>query len=201
MLLFGASGHAKVVIDCLRSFDEKIKSIFDDDISKKELSEITVIGKYDPKYGENEKIIIAVGDNKIRKEISGYIKHKFGRSFHKSAIIAKDVKIGAGSVIFHNSVIQSSVKIGKHVIVNTNASIDHDCVLGNFTHIAPNSTLCGGVKVGEGTQIGAGAVVIQNVKIGKWCSIGAGAVIIKDIPDYSVVVGNPGRIIKKVKNK
>jgi len=48
----------------------------------------------------------------------------------------------------------------------------------------------------EGPHVGAGAVVIPNIIIGKWVTIGAGAVIIKDIPDFAVVVGNPGRVIK-----
>jgi acetyltransferase EpsM len=56
--------------------------------------------------------------------------------------------------------------------------------------------LAGNVVVGEGAHIGIGAAVIQNVKIGKWATIGGGAVIIRDVPDYAVVVGNPGRVIK-----
>ena len=74
--------------------------------------------------------------------------------------------------------------------------MDHDCSLEDFVHICPHATLCGNVSVGEGTQIGAGATVIQGIKIGKWCMIGAGAVIIEDVPDYSVVVGVPGKVIK-----
>ena len=50
--------------------------------------------------------------------------------------------------------------------------------------------------VGEGAHVGIGACVIQDIKIGKWATIGAGAVIIDDVPDYAVVVGNPGKIIK-----
>ena len=56
--------------------------------------------------------------------------------------------------------------------------------------------MAGNVAVGEGTQIGIGAAVIQGVTIGKWATIGAGAVIIEDVPDFAVVVGNPGRVIK-----
>jgi acetyltransferase EpsM len=50
--------------------------------------------------------------------------------------------------------------------------------------------------VGEGSNIGIGASVIQGVSIGKWVVVGAGTVIIDDIPDYAVVVGIPGKIIK-----
>ena len=67
-------------------------------------------------------------------------------------------------------------------------------------HLSPGARLAGGVNVGEGTHIGLNASVIPNINIGKWCIIGAGAVIIRDVPDYSVVVGNPGKIIKTLRN-
>jgi acetyltransferase EpsM len=86
--------------------------------------------------------------------------------------------------------------IGHHVILNTNCSIDHDCILEDFVHVSPNAALAGNIQVGEGSQIGIGACVMQNIRIGKWVMVGAGAVIIRDVPDYAVVVGNPGRIIK-----
>jgi acetyltransferase EpsM len=57
--------------------------------------------------------------------------------------------------------------------------------------------LLGNVFVGEGTQVCAGVVILPGVKVGKWCVIGAGSIILKDVPDGSIVVGNPGRIIKQ----
>lgn len=196
MLLYGASGHGKVIIDCLESQNEEIIGLFDDNENLKELLSYKVLGKYDEKEYKNEKIIISIGNNEIRKEVSKIIKHKFGKVVHSSASVCQNVKIGSGTAIFHKSILQSSVKIGNHVIVNTAASIDHDCRIGNFVHISPNATLCGNVSVGEGTHIGAGAVIIPNIKIGKWCMVGAGSVVTKDVQDYSVVVGNPARKIK-----
>lgn len=54
----------------------------------------------------------------------------------------------------------------------------------------------GPLVIGEGTWIGASAMVFDGVTIGKGCVVGAGAVVTKDIPDYSVVVGNPAKIIR-----
>jgi acetyltransferase EpsM len=71
-----------------------------------------------------------------------------------------------------------------------------DCKIGHFAHLSPGVALAGNVTVGEGTHVGIGSCVIQGITIGKWVTIGAGAVIIKDVPDYAVVVGNPGIIIK-----
>ena len=81
-------------------------------------------------------------------------------------------------------------------IINSGAVVEHDVRLGDFVHIAPNAVLTGNVTIDEGTQVGTGASVIPGIKIGKWASIGAGAVIIEDVPDFAVLVGNPGKIIK-----
>jgi acetyltransferase EpsM len=56
--------------------------------------------------------------------------------------------------------------------------------------------LAGNVFVGEGTHVGIGASIIPGVKIGKWVIIGAGTIILNDVPDYAVIVGNPGKIIR-----
>jgi sugar O-acyltransferase (sialic acid O-acetyltransferase NeuD family) len=197
MLLYGGSGHAKVIIDCLSSQHIPVQGIFDDNPNLKELLHISVWGKYQPSLSSHEKLIISIGNNEIRCKVAGFIQHAFGTAIHTSAILSPyAAPIGEGTVIFHRTVIQASAIIGKHCIINTSASVDHDCVLDDFVHISPNATLCGGVKVGEGTHIGTSASVIPLVKIGKWCVVGAGAVVTKDLPDYSVAVGVPARVIK-----
>jgi len=146
--------------------------------------------------------IIAIGNNKIRKEISNRVNNVNWKTLiHNATIISENVVIGNGSLIVAGAILQTCTIIGKHCIVNTNASIDHDCVIDDFVHISPSATLCGNVTIGEGTHIGAGATIIPNIKIGKWCVIGAGAVIIKDVPDYSLVIGVPGKIIKRLENE
>ncbi len=178
-----------------------INAIFDDNPNVKKLLNYKVIHPYDPGLFPGAEMIMAIGNNKIRKRVVEKVSSSYRMPLpilHPTSIISKNVKIGGGSVVLHNSVIQSTSKIGKYVIVNTAATVDHDCILGDFVHVAPNTTLCGGVSVGEGTLVGAGSVVIPTVTIGKWCIIGAGAVIIEDVPDYSLVVGNPGKIIKKL---
>ena len=93
-------------------------------------------------------------------------------------------------------IINSGSSIGKHCIVNTGAIIEHDCQISDYVHICPNVSIAGSVIINEGTQVGIGATIIQGIEIGKWVMIGAGAVIINDVPDYAVVVGNPGKVIK-----
>ena len=198
--ILGSGGHAKVIIEAALLNGFNIDSLYDD---RKKVN--SYLGLYQIKGPINENLtgdsIIAIGDNKIRKNIcSNCYRINWVTVTHPSAIISIDGRIGDGTVIMAGVVLQSGAKIGKHCIINTNASIDHDCVIDDFVHISPSATLCGNVTIGEGTQIGAGATKIPNTKIGKWCVIGAGAVITKDVPDYSLVVGIPGKIIKKLKN-
>lgn len=193
MRLYGASGHAKVIIGILRLLKHSISKIYDDNAPFKLL-------EYDVSDFDNDytgDYIISIGNNKARKKISKQLANaSFGNAIHPTSTIDETVSINIGTVVMAGAIINPSTKIGKHCIINTSASIDHDCVIEDFAHISPNATLCGSIKVGEGTQIGAGAVINPNITIGKWCVIGAGSVIIKDVPNNATVVGNPGRIIK-----
>lgn len=195
MYLFGASGHAKVIIDILSSQGLKVTAFYDEDEQKKSLWNIPVVGKTKDFLDDGTECIISIGKNATRKKVSEQIKASFGKGVHATVVLGSNIRIGEGSVIMPRAVINADTVIGKHVIVNTAAGIDHDCEIGDFAHIAPNASLCGGVSIGEGTLVGAGATIIPLVKVGAWCTIGAGAVITQDIPDNSVVVGNPGRII------
>jgi acetyltransferase-like isoleucine patch superfamily enzyme len=62
--------------------------------------------------------------------------------------------------------------------------------------MAPGVCIAGCVEIGDGTFIGTNATILPRLRIGRWVTIGAGAVVTKDVPDFSVVVGNPARIIK-----
>ena len=196
--LYGASGHAKVIIEILENNNIDIAGLFDDNRNIKELIDYKCFGELDLAILENNELIVSIGDNKIRKQIvEKYPQVNYGIAIDKSANISRRASIDKGTVIMQGVSINSSVNIGKHCIINTNTSIDHDCKIGDFVHISPNVALAGNIQIEKGTHIGTGVNIIPNLKIGKYCIIGAGAVIINDIPDYSVVVGNPGKIIKK----
>lgn len=196
MILIGASGHAKVIASILEEQGEQLSYLVDTDPSVTSLLNYQVIGQKEF-VPSSESVIISIGSNTIRKKLAKQWSLKFGRAIHPTVVVDKRVDVGEGTVIMAGVVINSSTKIGNHCIINTSASIDHDCEVGDFVHVSPGARVCGGITVGEGTHIGAGATIIPNIKIGKWAIIGAGAVIIKDVPDFAVVVGNPGRIIKR----
>lgn len=196
MNIYGASGHGKVILDILKSNSEKIDNIFDDDPGVTEFFNYKVIHK---PGGNVLKIpsVLAIGDNIIRKRLAHTFTGVVAKAIkHSSAVISENVKMAEGTVIMPSVVINSDTEIGKHCIVNSGAVVEHDVKLEDFVHISPNAVITGNVTIGEGTQVGAGASVIPGIKIGKWVTIGAGTVVIENVPDFAVVVGNPGKIIK-----
>ncbi|GAB2783332.1 acetyltransferase [Rhabdobacter roseus] len=196
MLLYGASGHAKVIITCLRAQRGFVTAIFDDDPAKTALWQVPVIGTYDPTHLPTEELIVAIGDNAIRRRIAGQLRHAFGQTIHPSALVDASVQVGEGSVVLQGAILQADARVGRHVIINTGAHVDHDCRLDDFVHVAPGATLCGNVQVGEGTLVGAGSVVAPNLRIGRECVVAAGSVVTTSLPDYATVRGNPARIVK-----
>ncbi|TDQ09942.1 acetyltransferase [Pedobacter metabolipauper] len=196
--LIGASGHAKVIADILISQKHTVLGVFDQDPGKEWMLHIPV--QPQPLQGEwpvDSPYLIAIGNNQVRKRIAD-TNHvlTFTKAVHTKAIVSHYAKMQEGTVVMAGVTVNVDARIGKHAILNTNCVIDHDCIIGDYAHISPNAALAGNVEVGEGTHIGIGASIIQGIKIGKWATIGAGTVIINDVPDYAVVVGNPGRIIK-----
>lgn len=191
MYLFGASGHAKVIVDILERLGQEVKGIIDDNHRVKDFMGLPVIHHIE----ELSPIIISIGMNDLRKKVAERLMETynvvFGKAIHPTALVSKYSKIGDGTVMMPYSVVQACCVVGKHNIINTGAVLEHECVLEDYVHISPNATLCGNVTIGEGTWIGAGATIIQGVKIGKWCIIGAGSVVTKDIPDGYVAYGIP----------
>jgi len=197
MHLFGASGHCKVIIDIiLESKTFRVESIVDHHPKYNSIFDIPVLDFKDVETFEGKQFIVSIGDNDSRKNIVAIIDAIYLTAIHPKAYVSSFSIVDEGSVVMAGAIINADSKIGKHCIINTGAIIEHECVIDDFVHISPNASIAGNVTVGEGSQIGIGAVVIPGVSIGKWVIVGAGAVIIDDVPDYAVVVGIPGRIIK-----
>ena len=197
VIIIGAGGHAKALIDCIEEENKyEISSIVDDDPKVTKIFNHSVSVRDEINFADR-KCIVAIGNCQTRREIISHLNSEFFTSVHPRATVSKYSKIGIGSQIFAGVVINSGAKIGDHCIINTGAIIDHDCVVGDFVNISPNVSLAGGAKIGSSTNIGIGAVVIQTVSIGSNVIIGAGSVVISDIPDNCTALGTPAKIVKQ----
>jgi sugar O-acyltransferase (sialic acid O-acetyltransferase NeuD family) len=206
VLIYGASGHGKVVIDIVEKEGKyKIAGLLDDNpkLGGTTFYGYPVIGDFEmlkENPWHSSALILAVGDNTARKNLwerAKRIGYELACTVHSSVQIGKDVSIGSGTVIMANVAINPGARIGGNVIINTGATVDHDCLIGDYVHISPGAHLGGNVEIGDLTHIGIGVNIIPNIKIGTGTIIGAGAVVVKDIPHYVTAVGTPAKVIKK----
>ena len=213
IIVFGSSGHAKVVIDAIQETNKyNIIGLVDD--FKEEDTEVfgyKVLGKVsDLDYILHKKFfnceidggVIGIGDNFGRNSVFLKIKQlvpdfNFETIVHPKAIVSKNVIIGNGTVLLPGTIVNNSCKIGNFCILNTKSSLDHDSVMEDFSSLAPGVTTGGKVTIGEFTAISLGANIIHNITIGMHCVIGAGALVLKNVEDFSVTYGVPAKEIRK----
>jgi sugar O-acyltransferase (sialic acid O-acetyltransferase NeuD family) len=116
----------------------------------------------------------------------------------KSSHVASTSELRHGVYVNAGVVVASHTYIDCHANINRSASIGHDNSIGFAASVGPGATLAGGITLGAAATVGAGAVVLPNITIGRRAVIGAGAVVTRDVADYTVVVGNPSRVLRTV---
>lgn len=198
VILIGGSGHARVIIDCIRAAGNQVFGILDDGLPVgTEILGVSVLGRTAdyPQYVEHP-FVIAIGNNQIRRRIAESMDVRWHTVIHPSALVSEHSVIGPGTVVMPRAVINPCASVGAHCIVNTGAIIEHDNQLEDYVHISPGAALGGTVKVGQGTHIGIGAAVRNNIQICYNCTVGAGAAVVDDITEVGTYVGVPARKIK-----
>ena len=207
VVVFGAGGHAKVVIDVLRASGHRVVAVFDDNpaLHQQKFHGCDVLGaSADLAAFANRQHVqhffVAIGNNRLRQQLAqqwSQLGLTAATAIHPSAVIADSVIIGAGTVVMAGVCINADTVIGEQVIINTRASIDHDCRIETAVHIAPAVALCGGVTVGERTLIGVGTSVIPLIHIGCDVVIGAGSAVVCSISSGQTAVGVPARCFSR----
>ena len=209
MLIIGAKGFAKEVLEICRQNQELKDLVFYDDINPelgKNMYDLFPIlnsleqAKHYFKNTDN-RFTIGIGNPLLRKEMFEKITALGGDLVSvissKAEIGSFKVNVGLGCTILPHAVIANDTMIGKGCIIYYNTLITHDCKVGGFVELSPGSTLLGGCEIGDYTQIGANATILPGIIIGNNVVVGAGAVVTKDIPDNCVAYGVPAKIIKK----
>ena len=207
VLILGAGGHGRVVLDILlQAGEHQVVAFLDNnaDIHGRRVDGIPVLGSVDelaalaPQHG-CDGVVVAIGDNGVRRGAARQVDAlglDLINAIHPSATLAHNATIGRNVVIAAGVVICAHCQIGDSVILNTGCIIDYQTMIGEGSHICPGVRIAGRVKVEPGTFVGIGATVIPKVTLGCESIIGAGSVVIEDVAALATVVGVPARSVK-----
>lgn len=212
ILIYGCGGQGREVVQLIKDINKiqrvwEIVGFIDDnpDNINRIINGIPVLGQVNilEKYHSNENIYVvcAIGDSRIRKNITLNIMNtypfvKFATLIHPSAVISDDVTIGPGTLVAAHCMVSTNVKVEDHVLINYNVTVGHDSVIEKYSSIYPGCNISGNVKIMESSIIGAGSVLLPSVTVGRKSIVGAGAVVIRNLPNDCTAVGVPARIIK-----
>lgn len=208
MIVIGAKGFAKEVLEVLYQKKYSNKIVFYDD-SKSNTDEL-LFNKFEVLKNEKEaqlffeqngnEFTLGVGNPKSRYILYERLKNVGGELTSTISPLANighfGNSLGKGLNIMTGTIITNNIKIGDATLINLSCTIGHDTVIGEFVEICPNVNISGECHIGDFSFIGTNAIVLPNITIGKNVTIGAGTVVNKNIPDNSVVVGSPARVIK-----
>jgi sugar O-acyltransferase (sialic acid O-acetyltransferase NeuD family) len=211
IVIIGASGHAKVVIDVIEHHGlYRIAGLIDDfKPAGQMVYGYTILGP-SKNLAETVKNLhlyggfIAVGDNWTRQKVVKQVNTLlpdfiFINAIHPGAILGRGASIGRGSVVMAGAVVNSDSNVGDFCIINTNASLDHDGLMEDFSSLAPGVITGGNVHIGSFSAVGLGAGILEGRKVGKQTVVGAGALVVKDLPDFCVAYGIQARVIRSRK--
>lgn len=206
VVIFGAGGHGRVVLDILAQAQSYQPIGFLDNnpqLHGRRIDGLPVLGGLNSAaklFADGKrKAIIAIGDNGVRRNIARDVEgigFELVNAVHPSARLATNVTLGKGLVIAAGALVCAHVQIGDYSILNTGCIVDHESMIGMAVHICPGVRLAGHVVAESCAFVGIGATVVQNVRIGFEAIVGAGAVVVRDVEPMTTVVGVPALPIK-----
>lgn len=199
VVVFGAGGFAKSVIDLLRAAGRQRPICVVDDAAQTptDVLGVPVVGGRsalpllrEHGLGGAVNAVGAIGRMQTRIDIFAHLE---GLGFSlptlvdPRATVAQSASVADGAQVFSGAQVCPAASIGKGTIVNTNAVVSHDCSVGDHVHLAPGCLLAGEVTVGDGTLVGMGVTTPIGVRIGAGAIVGNGAVLLGDVPDGTIV--------------
>lgn len=211
MLVVGAKGFAKELLEIIHFMNETNNLVFYDDInpSSEDLlfNSFPILNNIDQAStffrDIDSRYCLGVGNPLLRRKLSDKMTKAGGvlsSVISPQAIVGSyNVRVGTGTNILPGAIISNDVLIGIGCIVYYNAVITHDCIIGDFVEISPSVNLLGRCEIGSFSHIAAGSTILPDIKIGKNVIVAAGAVVTADVPDNCMVAGLPA-VIKKLRN-
>jgi sugar O-acyltransferase (sialic acid O-acetyltransferase NeuD family) len=210
-VIWGSSGHGKVIADVLTFRGERLVATVDNDPHA-----LTIVPGVPLLHGEAglrawlatpegmqaRRAAVAIGGSRgdDRREIAALLR-ALGLGLpavvHPTASVSPSATVADASHVLANAVVAAGARIAASCIVNNGAVVDHECTLSAGVHVAPGAVLCGCVTVGEDAMIGAGATVLPRIRVGRGATVGAGATVTRDVPEGCTVVGSPARTVRQ----
>lgn len=202
LIVIGAGGYAKSVVDSVDFCLYEIKGFIDDYKDDEEHLGYPILGKNLDcvKNPEGFFYFVAIGNNEKRTKWYKELKSKNLQIINiidSSAMVSDYAKFGKGCFIGKMAIVNSKAVIGDNCIINTKALVEHGCHIESHVNISTNTVLNGDVCVGEMSFVGSGSIVNGQITIGENVTIGSGSVVINDVEDDTTVVGVPAKVIKK----
>jgi sugar O-acyltransferase (sialic acid O-acetyltransferase NeuD family) len=210
IVFWGATGQAKVLRELIAQEGLRLVAVFDNSELLAPFSDVPLYHGRDgfaawraSRTGELPRSLVAIGGARGRDRIElqrflaghGVFPHV---AVHRTAFVAGNARLGVGSQVLAHAAVCVEAQLGEACIVNTSATVDHECILGDGVHVCPGAHLAGCVRVGDFAMIGTGASVLPRMSIGSGAIVGAGAVVIHDVPQWTVVAGNPARVVREI---
>lgn len=211
MLIIGAKGFAKEVLEVFNQQQELTGIAFYDDVSADapevlygQFPILKSITEAEQKFKQDPRFVLGVGTPELRRRLAGRMVQLGGQL---TSSISPKVIIGgfqntikSGVNIMSGAVLTNDIEVGEGVLINLNCTIGHDVVIGDYCELSPGVHVSGNVKLSNNVVLGTGAVVLPGISIGENSIIGAGSVVNKDVPANAVAVGIPAKIIKLLEN-
>jgi sugar O-acyltransferase (sialic acid O-acetyltransferase NeuD family) len=207
LIIWGASGHGKVVLDVVRAQGDFTDVVFIDDDARRlsgEFKGCRVAGARTElaslRTSGYSHFVVAIGSNATRAECfqaAFRIGIKPATLVHPTAAVSRWAAIDPGTVVMPNSVINADSVIGANCIINSGAMVEHDCRIADHAHLAPGVVLGGGVRVGAYSFIGLNASVLPEIEVGERAIVGAGTVVLANVALGDTVAGVPARSIQR----
>ena len=208
MIIIGAKGFAKEVLEIAHQLNLLENLVFFDDISEdteslvynqfKVLRTESEVKAHFTKFGN--EYTLGVGNPKVRELLEIKFNDLGGELVSlispKSDIGHYGNTISNGTIIASGCVLTNSITVKRGCLINLNTTIGHDVIINEFVEICPGVNVSGNVQIGKNTFVGTNATILPKIKIGENCIIAAGTVVTKNVADNSLIAGVPGILVK-----
>jgi sugar O-acyltransferase (sialic acid O-acetyltransferase NeuD family) len=207
MLIVGAKGHAREILDVLEKQSFSGEICFFDDSSKNlpgkiydSFSLLTNLEDVRQLFKTDNRFILGLGGVQNRRLLYEKFVTLGGIPYsiiaHTATIGRHNTFLGTGLNIMHQVSIFNDVSIGNGTLINSFASVHHDCKIGEFCEISPGARILGRVTIADFCSVGSNAVILPDIIIGSNVTIGAGAVVTKNCENNATFIGIPARKLK-----